>query len=1308
MKVQKTDKDQAKQYWSQVLKGFTVPTPLTVGLASRKLSIKQKTYSEQKLQLSEKETAALKSLAQKHQLSFDILVQGGWALLLSRYSGDEDVLFGATTGPSDINILPVRVRISSQMSALAWLKQFQDRQIDQRSFECIPLPQIKELSHVPSDLPLFESVVLFGGSEKTDGRFLEGIDYPLVLLSLLGSEVSWVIRYDENHFYPEAVTRMLGHLKTLLLEIAVDPEQRLSQLRILTDAENKLILAEFNNTHIEFPEDKCLHHLFEAQVERSPDAIAVVFKDKQLTYVELNRRANQLARYLQRLGVGPEVVVGMFMERSLEMVVGLYGILKAGGAYVPIDPSYPKDRLAFMVEDTEVPVLLTQQRLVDRLPEHKTKTVVIDSEGEEIGRESEENPESDVTPEHLAYVIYTSGSTGRPKGAVLNHRGRVNNFCDFNRRYSVGPGDKVLGLASLSFDMHAYDNFGLMAAGGTNVIVESSAILEPARWAELMLQHEITVWHSVPALLEMYVNYIDNRPELWPQCLRLVLLGGDWIPVNLPDRLKSTVKGIHVVSMGGATECSMDSTIYDIEEPSSGWKSIPYGVPMANQLSYVLDRHFNPVPIGVPGELYLGGVGVGRGYLNRPQLTAEKFVPNPFSNVPGDRMYRTGDLARYMPDGNLELLGRIDFQVKVRGYRVELGEITSTLCQHAAVKEAVVVAKNIEEGVPSKGKQLVGYIVPESEANGAQESTSRQWDNEQISQWQQIYDETYSETSDTEDPTFNISTWNSSYTGLPIPEGEMREWVKQSVDRILTLNPRHVLEIACGTGLLLFRIAPHCEKYVGIDVSEVGLNYIRQQLAKPELQMPQVSLLQRMADNFEGIEANSFDVAILHSVVQLFPGVDYLVRVLEGAVNAVQPGGFIYVGDVISFPLMEAFHTSVQLYQAPSWATKDQLRQRIKKAGSNEEQLFVDPQFFLALKQHLPKISHVQIQLRRGRFLNEMTRFRYDVVLHIDSEVKTSEIEWFDWQEKELTVSSLRKLLTESEPEMLGIKGVPNMRLATEMNAIKLLESPQGPKTVGELRKALGKIQQNGLMDPEDLWTLTDELPYDVSINWSAMGSDGNFDVVFRLKKDSRDPSPVRIASLQSEESTTKSWNSYANNPLQSTLAQKLVPVLRTYLQEKLPDYMLPSAFVLLDALPLSPNGKVDRRALPPPDQSRPELTADFIPPGSPVEEVVAGIWAEVFEFEKVGIHDNFLEMGGHSLLATQIMTRLQDVFPVELPLRYLFASPTVAELAERIHKAGEEAQVDVVEVAKALIQISQLSDEEVKSILANETDSSI
>ncbi len=1290
-----------ENYWRKRLAEFEVPTPLIVDKSSKELYKIGERFNEIHITLSQIESNILQTFMQKNLLNLSSLVLGAWALLLYRYSGEQKVLFGTITDSELNNLLPFSIKIPPQTLLLSWLKNLQNLIAEQNEYTNVSFSQIRQWCNIPLNRPLFESVVILETNKKLQKELTGLHEYPLILTVQTDTQLELKLTYEESRFESETISRMLGHLKTLMIGMARNPSSTLSNLPLLTEEEQHQILVEWNDTRVDYPENKCLHQLFEQQVVHQPEKVAVIFRDQQLTYAELNRRSNQLAHYLRRLGVGPDILVGMFMERSLEMVIALYGILKAGGAYVPIDPSYPKDRIAFMVKDTQVPVLITQKHLVKRLPDHQATTLIIDAEWQKIALEKDENFDCGVTPENLAYVIYTSGSTGRPKGAVLNHRGRVNNFCDFNRRYNVGPGDKVLGLASLSFDMHAYDNFGLMAAGGANVIVESSAILDPGRWAELMLKHEITIWHSVPALLEMYVDYIENRPELWPESLRLILLGGDWIPVNLPDRIKSLVKGVHVVSMGGATECSMDSTIYDIEEPSSGWKSIPYGVPMANQLAYVLDPNFNPVPVGVPGELYLGGVGVGRGYHNRPQLTAERFVPNPFSGIPGDRMYRTGDLARYMPDGNLELLGRIDFQVKIRGFRVELGEITSALNQHPAVKEAVVVAKEIDPKAPAKGKQLVAYVVPETPSNESTEAALQEFNDDQISQWQEIYEETYSEPIETQDPTFNIIGWNSSYTGLPIPEEEMREWVNQSVQRILSLQPKRVLEIACGTGLLLFRVAPHCQEYVGTDFSRTGLDYIRRHLNQPEWPMPQVSLMQRMADNFQDLNANSFDLVILHSVVQLFPSINYFLRVLEGAVEVTRPGGYIYIGDVINLALMEAFHTSVQLYQAANWLPKDKLRQRIKKIRDKEEQLFIHPEFFLTLKNYFPKITQVEIQLRRGKYLNEMTRFRYDVVLYVESDANfNSQIQWLNWQNEKFTVAKLKELLNETKPDFLGIEAVPNARVAREIKAMELLSQSDGPATVGELRETLNHMSLEGFFDPEEFWSIGEELPYEVYVTWNREDFKDKFDVLFARKNGTETAKKIVPCVLNPRVTATKPLRTYANNPLQSVLIRKLIPELRTFLQEKLPDYMIPSAFVLLEALPLSPNGKIDRKSLPPPDQSRPELSTDFVPPRNAIEEVVASVWSEVFEMESIGVQDNFLELGGHSLLATQIMTRLQDIFPIPIPLRYIFTSPTVAELARCIEKAGKEARVDVEEVARTFIQINQLSDEEVRAML--------
>ncbi len=1039
---------------------------------------------------------------------------------------------------------------------------------------------------------------------------------------------------------------------------------------------------------VPFPMDVCLHTQFEKQAAQQPEASAIIFQNEQLTYGELNRRANQLAHHLCNLGVGPDVPVAISLKRSFDMVVGLYGILKAGGAYVPLDPTYPVTRLAMMMKDVRAPVLLTQASLLDLLDPQDMSVVLVDNDWPEINQQPDHNPFVPVTPNHLAYIIYTSGSTGRPKGAMLNHRGRVNNFADFNRRYNIGRQDKVLGLASLSFDMSAYDIFGMMAAGGTTVIVEEEATLEPGHWAQLMQEHQITVWHSVPALLGMLVDYLEYRPEQTPETLRLVLLGGDWIPVELPDRLKNLRPGIQAVSMGGATECSMDSTIFDIDAPSSSWKSIPYGYPMANQTAFVLDEKLHPVPEGEEGELYFGGIGVGRGYFNRPALTAERFVPHPDPPVPGARLYRTGDLVREFPgtDGNLELLGRIDFQVKIRGYRVEIGEIEAALRRHPGVKECVIQARR-DIG---PDQRLVAYLLPDKSYTGENNESQALQDN-QISEWQMVYDTAYSRPADGVDPTFNIVSWDSSYTGQPIPQEDMRQWVEQTVNRIQNHKPKRILEIGCGTGLLLFRIAPDCDYYLGTDFSQTALDYVNQHLADQNL-TDIVNLERRMADDYSGLETDSFDAIILNSIVVDFPSLDYLMDVLKGAARVVRPGGIIFVGDIRSLPLLELFHTSVQAYKAPVDLPANVLKQRIRRQMRLEEELVLDPVFFATLPEKIKGIAGVEIKLKRGDYTNELSKFRYDVTLYV-GEQSTSEKgpeNWFEWDSADFTPTTLRQYLIDNVPESLGLANVPNARTWADAQFMTKLKSASEDLTVGDL---MVHRDQSGL-EPESFWQIADVLPYHVDIQYPQNGRPGTFDVLLIRRSGTERP---KFAQRITADPHTP-INHYANNPLQAKISRHLIPQVRTFLEHRLPDYMVPSAFVLMDAFPLNPNGKINRRAFPKPDTIRPDLAEAFIPPRTPLETVLAALWLDRLGLEQVGVNDEFVALGGNSLLATQVVSRIRDIFQVDLPLSYGFNS-TIAMLAERLKTAGQEVGIDVLEVAEQHLQNQDPAESNTQSI---------
>lgn len=1262
---------EAEAFWRQSLQGVTAPTPLVVDKLISNLSNIEE-YSEQQIELSLANTEKLKSVARQYQLTLNTLVQAAWALLLSRYSGEDDVVFGANTSGRPVNLtgvesgvglfvnsLPVRVQVNGNDSLIPWVKKLQTKQAEARHYEYSPLVQVQGWSELPKGVPLFNSLIAFENYpvdaalrqrnkslEIADFSVVNRTNYPLSVLVVPDEKLLLKIICDRRYFDDATITRMLGHLQTLLEGMAANPEQQLKDIPLLTPTEQHLCLVKWNNTQKEYPLHLCLHQLIEAQVEKTPNAVAVVFADQKLTYQELNNRANQLAQYLQKLGVKPEVQVGICVERCLEMVVGLLGILKAGGAYVPIDPEYPQQRQAFMLQDCQTTVLLTQQKFTPSLPEHQAQVICLDTDWEIIAQESNHNLVTNITSDNLAYVIYTSGSTGQPKGAMNTHAGVCNRLLWMQDTYQLTANDRVLQKTPFSFDVSVWEFFWPLLAGACLVVAQPGGHRDSNYLVQLIAREQITTLHFVPSMLRIFLQ----EQEL-EQCdsLQRAFCSGEALPFDLQqsffERLQAKLYNLY-----GPTEAAIDVTAWTCQRHSRE-AIVPIGSPIANIQIYILDTQLRLVPVGVPGELYIGGVGLARGYFNRPELTAEKFIPHPFSDRPDARLYKTGDLARYQPDGTIEFLGRIDYQIKLRGLRIELGEIEAALAQHPAVQQNVVVVREDEV----KNQRLVAYVVPNSQTDSLN-SLLLTVNNDQVSQWETVFDKTYNQTSEELESIFNFVGWNSSYTNQPIPVKQMREWLDQTVERILYWEPKRVLEIGCRTGLLLFQIAPHTEQYYGTDLASTGLDYISQ-----HLQLPQVKLEQRTADNFEGIEAGSFNAIVLNSVVQYFPNIDYLLRVIAGAVETLAPGGFIFIGDVRNLLLLEAFHTSVQLDQSPASLSITELKHRVQNRVDQEQEMLIDPAFFMVLQQHLPQISHVQIQLKRGHNRNEMTKFRYDVTLHIQAnevnlESEIQPISWLDWQQAELTIDYIHQLLVTTEPEILGLSNVPNARVIGDIQVLELLS--QEFNNVAELQAILDKNTKAGI-DPEEFWSLGEELAYIINIQWSNSSIDGSYDVVLVNR---RTESPNIIPISPEKSIVLKSWDAYANNPLQRKLATNLVPQLRRYLEEKLPDYLVPAAFLVLKELPLTSNGKVDRKALPEPGTVRPEPET-FVAPRTAIETQLAEIWLQVLGLEQVGMHDNFFELGGDSILSIQAIAKAKQA-NIQLTPKQLFDYPTIAELA--------------------------------------------
>jgi amino acid adenylation domain-containing protein len=862
--------------------------------------------ARQSIELPRELTENLKALSRKEGVTLFMTLLAAFQTLLYRYTGQQDIVVGspiANRNRTDIegligffvNTLVLRTTFDRNLTFRDLLARVRKTALEAYDHQDLPFEKLVEelrpdrsLTHSPLFQVMFVLQNTPAGSRELSGLALNPVKLENntakfdLTLSIIenshGLRASW--EYSTDLFDETTIARMAGHYRRLLEGVAADPDETVSDLPILTESEKHQLLVEWNDTRRDYPRDRCIHQLFEAQVEKTPDAIAVVFEDQQLTYGELNRQANQLARYLMRLGVGPEKRVGICVERSLEMIIGLLAILKAGGAYVPQDPCFPKERLAFIWKDSHISVLLSQKHLIEALPPFNGTLVCLDRDWDEISRENDEKPKDGTIAENLAYVTYTSGSTGLPKGVQIPHCNVINVLTHVRQVLGLTAQDAIPLMANICFDISVMEFLLPLVTGARLVVVSSQAVTDGTRIDELLSDSGVTILHATPATWRLLLQ------TPWEGASNLTILsGGEALLSELAAQL--AVKGSSMWNLYGPTE----TTIY-----SSGARcgrdlqqgTVPIGQPIANTQLYILDDHLQPVPIGVSGHLCIAGDGLARGYLDRADLTAQSFMPHPYSKDAGARLYQTGDLARYLPDGNIEYLGRLDHQVKIRGFRIELGEIEAVLSLHSALREVAVLAR--------------------------------------------------------EEPD----------------------------------NP------------------------------------------KSEIQNP---------------KSDKWLVA-------------YLVR------------------------------------------------------------------------------------------------------------------------------------------------------------------SP-GAVTVAELR---------------------------------------------------------------------------------------------TFLREKLPDYMIPSRFVFLDAMPLTSNGKVDRKALPEPDRDTSEPAAGYVAPGTVVEELIAEIWAEVLKLDKIGIHDNFFDLGGHSLKATQVMSRVREMFRMDLALRILFEAPTVAELASRVEQRLADAG-ELEEIGRHVAEVDSLSDDEIERQLERKTE---
>ncbi|MGH3853381.1 MAG: amino acid adenylation domain-containing protein [Pseudonocardiaceae bacterium] len=1210
----------------------------------------------------------LLALAQRHNVSLFMVLQAAVAVLCTKLGAGNDIPIGSPiSGRTDdalddligffVNTLVLRTDTSGDLTFAELLGRVRETALAAYSNQETPFERLVELLNPTRSLarhPLFQVFLAVQNTAQAQLDF-PGLDVRVERAGLETAKfdlafnvherfgagraplgVHGVVEYSTELFDRDTVEAVVARLVRLLDAVASEPSTRIDDIDLLDAAERRKALGTWVPRAVR---DTTVPAWLAETVSANPGAPAVRSGELELTYRELDERANRLAHRLIALGVGRESHVAVFLERSLDLVVSIVAVLKAGAAYVPLHEAYPAERLTWVMRDAAATVLLTDEVSARRSFQHDAHVVVVDTD-ESLAAQPATAPDVVIHTDQLAYVMYTSGSTGTPKGVAVSHRDLLAFACD--PCWDTGHHERVLLHAPYAFDISDYELWVPLLSGG-QVVLAPPGPLDTVALARLITQEKITAVHFTAGLLRMIAQDV-------PDCLcavREVLTGGDVVSPSAVERVLRHAPTTVVRQLYGPTEVTLCATQHEIRGDYAAGTRVPIGRPLSNTRVYVLDHALRPVPPGVAGEAYLAGAGVARGYLSLPGATAGRFVADPFG-APGSRMYRTGDLAKWNANWELEYLGRSDDQVKIRGFRVEPGEIISVLAKHGDVRAAEVLVRNDSVG----GRQLVAYVVPDWRGCAQRLEGSVR---EHVTEWRQIYEGMYATAPAAELGT-DFFGWDSSYDGQPVPRAQMLEWQQCLVERIRSLRPRRVLEIGVGSGLALSQLAPHCSSYWATDFSAEAIDTLSAALAeRPELASV-VELSVRGADDFSGLPRGFFDTVIVNSVVQYFPNATYLDAVLTQAADLVTQGGAVFVGDVRNLDLLTTFHTAVRLAHGDA-ADTAAVRRAVEQSVLREKELLIAPAYFHRFAARHPGIGGADVRVKRGTSHNELSRYRYDVVLHrvsADEVVTLVDAPVLNWDSDVAHLEWLRMHLAEHRPARLRVTRVPNGRLTHEARATAAVMAG------APLDVVLEEFNTPHGVDPEHVVELGEGLDYRVVITWSSAG-DGSLDVLFL------DVSLEGDARLSTHDGRGQS-GVLANDPVTFRESGGLTTSLREYVRAQLPEYMVPAAFVVLDHLPITANGKLDRAALPAPDFAAGVVGRE---PRTRREEILCDLFARVLGLRGVGIDDNFFDLGGHSLLAIRLVNAMRTTFGAELQVRSVFESPTVVALAERIDGTG-------------------------------------